>query len=144
MPVGELGMLMGIAPALMAACKARGIRVTHLICMTDSIATRAAVNHDSSPSPQLNFLVTDLTDSLRHFSSLTGVPIPQLLGVHVPGVRNGAADGLSRGEVTRAAVLSDLRANSNFLPIEVPFPDRVFDLMHTEITIPHRHSSDIS
>jgi len=144
MPAGELGMLVGIAPALMAACEARGIRVTHLICMTDSIATRAAVNHDSSPSPQLNFLVSDLTDSLRRFSSLTDAPIPQLLGVHVPGVRNGAADGLSRGEVTRAAVLADLRANSNFLPIEVPFPDRVFDLMRTAITIPHRHSSDIS
>ena len=53
MPAGELGMLVGIAPGLMAACEARGIRVTHLICMTDSIATRAAVNHNSSPSPQL-------------------------------------------------------------------------------------------
>jgi len=56
MPAGELGMLVGIAPALMAACEARGICVTHLICMTDSIATRATANHDSSPSPQLNFL----------------------------------------------------------------------------------------
>jgi len=112
--------------------------------MTDSIATRAAVNHDSSPSPQLNFLVTDLTDSLRRFSSLTGAPVPQLLGVHVPGVRNGAADGLSREEVTRATVLADLRANTNFLPIEVPFPTRVFDLMRTAISIPHCHSSDIS
>jgi len=144
MPAGELGMLVGIAPALMAACEARGIRVTNLICMTDSIVTRAAVNHNSSPSLQLNFLVTDLTDSLRRFYLLTGAPVPQLLGVHVPGVRNGAADGLSRGKATRAAVLVDLRANSNFLPIEVPFPDRVFDLMHTAITIPHRHSSDIS
>jgi len=58
-------MLVGIVPPLIAACEARGARITHLVCMMDSIATRAAVNHDSLPSPQLNFLITDLTDSLR-------------------------------------------------------------------------------
>jgi len=110
--------------------------------MTDIIATRAAVNHDSSPSPQLNFLITDLTDSLRRFASFSGAPVPQLLAVHVPGVRNGAADGLSRGKAKRSAVLADLLANSNLHPVEIPFPDRVFSLMRMAITIPLRHSSD--
>jgi hypothetical protein len=53
----------------------------------------------------------------------------------VPGVRNGAADGLSRGEATRSAVLADLCSNSDpdlnsdLHPVEIPFPTRVFDLM---------------
>jgi hypothetical protein len=144
MPAGELSMLVGVVPPLIAACESMAARVTHLICMTDSVATRATVNHDGSPSPQLNFLVTDLTEALRRLASLSGAPVPQLLGVHVPGVRNGAADGLSRGEATRAAVLASLRAHSSLHPVEVPFPARVFDLMRAAMTIPHRHSSDTS
>ena len=61
--------------------------VTHMVVFTDSVATVQALTTGSSSAPQINYLVQWL--QTRH-------PHVQWLGIHQPGKRNCAADGLSR------------------------------------------------
>jgi hypothetical protein len=83
MPAGEALGAVALADAL-ADCLPG---LTHLVVYTDSIATRSAIQTCNSDSPQLNYIIRWLLDRR---------PTLQLLGIHQPGVRNGAADGLSR------------------------------------------------
>ena len=92
MPAGECFGAVVFADALLSELGG----ATHLVIYTDSDATARAVTTAGSGSPQLNLLIQWLLR--RH-------PGVQLLGVHQPGVRNSAADGLSRDG--RRGVLND-------------------------------------
>ena len=83
MPAGECFGAVIFADALLRALSG----VTHMVCFTDSDATAKAFTAAGSGAPQLNHMIQWLL--ARH-------PGVQLLGVHQPGARNGAADGLSR------------------------------------------------
>ena len=95
MPAGECYGAVVFADALLRELPG----VTHLICYTDSDATARAFTTAGSGSPQLNLMLQWLMQ--RH-------PGVQLLGIHQPGVRNDAADGLSRSN--RTGVLIDAEA----------------------------------
>ena len=97
MPAGECFGAVLFADALVRALG----NVTHLICFTDSDATAKAFTAAGSGAPQLNYLVEWLL--ARH-------PGLQLLGVHQPGVRNVAADRLSRTAEGRQSVLEEAAA----------------------------------
>ena len=85
MPAGE-----AIGVVILVDAMARALSgLSHLVVLSDSRATVAAVNTGNSPSPQMDFLVRWLAS--RH-------PRLQLLGPHVPGVLNRTSDALSRGE----------------------------------------------
>ena len=92
MPAGECYGAVVLADAV--ARRLNGL--SHLWCFTDSVATRSAITTGCSGAPQLDRLVTWLF--LRHANV-------QFLAVHVPGVRNVTADGLSRGR--EGAVLAE-------------------------------------
>ena len=64
--------------------------VSHLWCFTNSVTTKSSITTESSGAPQLDHLVSWL---FRQHAPV------QFLAVHVPGVRNVRADGLSRGRV---------------------------------------------
>ena len=83
MPAGECLGAVIFADALINALGG----VTHLSIFTDSMATKDAIQSSSSGSPQMNVIVQWLFQ--RH-------PSVQFLAIHQPGVRNSAADGLSR------------------------------------------------
>ena len=108
MPAGECHGAVVFADALVRALGG----VTHLVCFTDSDATAKGFTTAASGSPQLNVQLLWLLR--RH-------PRLQLLGVHQPGVRNGAADDLSRTAEGRARVLAAALA-AGLDPIEI-FPD---------------------
>lgn len=93
MPAGECYGAVLFADMLVRALGG----VTHLVCFTDSDATARAFSATSSGAPQLNCLIGWLTS--RH-------PDLQLMGVHQQGVRNGAADKLSRTAEGRREVLA--------------------------------------
>ena len=97
MPAGECFGAVVFADALMRALGA----VTHLVCFTDSDATAKAFSAASSGAPQLNSLIQWLLE--RH-------PRVQMMGVHQPGKRNGAADELSRSAEGRQRVLAAVAA----------------------------------
>lgn len=122
MPAGEgLGAVI-FADALIEALPG----VTHLTIFTDSSAVQAAIQSAGSGSPQLNFIVSWLFE--RH-------PSVQFLAIHQPGVRNTAADGLSRA--ASDTVLSEARAaGAHLLPL--PVHQHALDLMHTAATKPQR------
>ena len=86
MPAGETFGAVVVADATIRALG----NVTHLTLMTDCIATASTINSGGSGSMQLNALALWLFE--RH-------PRVQFLGIHLPGVANGAADSLSRGRV---------------------------------------------
>ena len=113
MPAGE-----GLGAVIFADLLALAIpSMTHLVLFSDSSAVVAALNSNSSPSPQLNMLVQWLFE--RH-------PSLQVLAIHQPGVRNSASDGLSRtqsSQVIADAVAAGARAH------ELMMPDYAYDLM---------------
>lgn len=137
MPAGELATLAVLVPVFRAAAECRGLLLTHLYCYTDSDATRAAINHDGSASPQLNLLAADLAATL---DAERVAPTLQLLAVHLAGARNDVADALSRGR--QRAVLRDLRlyAEGTVTTVDIPFPLRGLDLMRRAAITPHRHA----
>ena len=61
----------------------------------------------------------------------------QLLAVHVPGVRNCAADRLSR-IAAAAGMLREIREMAHFTPVEVTFPARGLILLRAAALKPHR------
>jgi hypothetical protein len=88
MPAGE-----GIGVVVLADAVVRELcNVSHLVVFSDSAPVVAALNSDNSGSPQLNFIVKWLLD--KH-------PQLKILGIHQPGVRNSAADDLSRARAPR-------------------------------------------
>ena len=95
MPAGE-----GIGAVVFADLLGRELPgLSHLVIFSDSTAVVAAINSGSSSSPQLNFIVRWMFDRNPHV---------QFMAVHQPGVRNTAADDLSR--FASAQVISDARA----------------------------------
>ena len=87
MPAGECFGAVVFADTLIRALPG----LTHMVVFTDSIATARALTTGSSDAPQLNFLVKWLQWCN---------PGVQFLGIHQPGRRNCAADGLSRDKST--------------------------------------------
>ena len=88
MPAGE-----GIGAVIFADTLAITLpELRYLVVFTDSSPVVAALNSGNSDSPQLNAIVRWLFD--RH-------PLLQLLALHQPGKRNGAADSLSRDDRER-------------------------------------------
>lgn len=122
MPAGEgLGAVI-YADALIEALPG----ITHLTIFTDSSAVQTAIESSSSGSPQLNFIINWLFD--RH-------PDVQFMGIHQPGVRNTAADGLSRAE--SATVLREAEASgAQLFPLQTK--QHAFDLMNEAATKPQR------
>ena len=128
MPAGE-----GLGAVIFADLLATALMgLTHLVLFTDSSAVAAALNSNSSPSPQINHLVKWLFE--RH-------PRLQLIAIHQPGVRNSAADGLSRSassQVIADAVAAGAHAH------EMHMPEYAYDLMRvtalTDQRTPHRPS----
>jgi hypothetical protein len=86
--------LASLLPAFIEKVARLGMTLTHVVAFTDSDATRSAVHGNASGSSQLNFLVQDLFETLD--GQADEEAIVQLLAVHVPGVRNCAADRNSR------------------------------------------------
>lgn len=83
MPAGE-----GIGAVVLADVLAELLPgLSHLIIFTDSTPVVAAMQSGNSDSPQLNFIARWLFQRR---------PNLQVLALHQPGKRNGAADGLSR------------------------------------------------
>ena len=92
MPAGE-----GIGAVVFADALADSlVGLRYLIVFTDSTPVVAAIQSGNSDSPQLNAIVRWLFQRRPHL---------QLLALHQPGKRNGAADGLSRTE--SASVLKE-------------------------------------
>ena len=113
MPAGE-----GLGAVIFADLLASALPgLTHLVLFSDSTAVVAALNSNSSPSPQLNMLVRWLFE--RH-------PRLQVLAIHQPGVRNSAADGLSRTQSRQ--VIADAEAAGAHAH-ELPMPEYAYDLM---------------
>jgi hypothetical protein len=97
MPAGECIAAVVFADALLSSLGG----VTHLLALTDSDATAKAFTTGSSGAPQLNCAIMWLI--ARH-------PLVQFLGLHQPGKRNGAADGLSRQREDGERVLAEAKA----------------------------------
>jgi hypothetical protein len=97
MPAGECIGAVAFADALLSLLGG----ATHLIVFSDSDATAKAFSTASSGAPQLNVAMRWLI--ARH-------PSVQFVGIHQPGARNGAADGLSRQRSDRARVLAEVAA----------------------------------
>jgi len=159
MPAGELGMMVVAICVFRRAAVMRGHLISHLYCYTDSIATRATINHDGSPSPQLNHLAVALAtrleqdedeDSGDEADVLPGLseagpgteplrmPPLQLLAVHIAGTgtSNRAADAFSRDGGARW--LAEL--SGPVTTVRLPFPDWGLRLLREAALSPHRHA----
>ena len=134
MPAGKLGALVALLPAFLDTLLQLGVRASHILCFTDSVATRAAVNFNGSTLPQLNYLARHLTMGLNRQMEAGGA---QLLAIHVPGIRNIAADGLSRATGAQE-LLRDIRSNSPLTPVKVTFQPAAFTLLRDAAHIPYR------
>ena len=122
MPAGEgLGVVI-FADALIEALPG----ITHLTIFTDSSSVKEALQSSSSGSPQLNFIMNWLFQ--RH-------PDVQFMGIHQPGSRNSAADGLSR--TASQAVIQDAEA-AGAKPIRLPLLRHTIELMHAAALMPQR------
>jgi hypothetical protein len=97
MPAGECVGAVVIADALLTALGG----ATHLLVLTDSDATAKAFTTGGSGAPQLNCAMQWLL--ARH-------PLVQFLGIHQPGVRNCAADALSRQREAAERILEEAAA----------------------------------
>ena len=120
MPAGELFGLVVIALAVIK----RLDNVTHVVLFTDSDAAAIAINRNSSSSKQMDFLLQKLQDNL--------VTV-QLLAVHIPGIRNGVSDDLSR-EGTEKAKAEATKAG--FELEELPVPEHQIDWMRDAAKLP--------
>jgi len=122
MPAGE-----GLGVVIFADALIDGLPgLTHLTIFTDSTPVQEAIQSSSSGSPQLNFIVNWLFQ--RH-------PDVQFMAIHQPGVRNSAADGLSRS--ASQTVLSDaIAAGAN--PLRLPLHEHATDLMRAAALMPQR------
>jgi hypothetical protein len=125
MPAGEL-----FALACVVASVSHHVRaVTHCVVLTDSDATRAAINSDASGSPQLQAILLWLREMC---------PELQLLAVWLPGVVNTRADGLSRGVAKAGEVVAEAAA-AGWQPCALPLPPHALSHLRTFARIPQRH-----
>lgn len=100
--------------------------MTHLYVFTDSTPVVAALQSCNSDSTQLNAIVRWLFQ--RH-------PRLQIIAMHQPGKRNGAADGLSRTATDR--VLADAeRAGARLMRLE--FSRTMTHLAHMAMSLHQR------
>lgn len=97
MPMGELYGGVAVVAALLEAYP----DATAVYWFTDCDAAKAAVNSNSSPSPQMNCLLKWLFQRCRRV---------QILALHIPGKRNWGSDGLSRDGVEGASVAEVLES----------------------------------
>lgn len=124
MPAGECFGAVVFADTLVHALP----DVTHMVVFTDSVATASAFTTDNSGAPQLNCLVRWL--QRRH-------PHVQWLGIHQPGIRNCAADGLSRDgteDVLREA------AESGAVVVGLEAAPEAWLVLEEAMALPLRHS----
>ena len=122
MPAGE-----GLGAVIFADILATALPgLTHLVIFTDSSAVAVAIQANGSPSPQMNLLVRWLFE--RH-------PHVQFLALHQPGVRNDAADGLSRSR--SAAVIADAVATGAHA-VQLHVPPHAVALMRAAMATPQR------
>ena len=122
MPAGE-----GLGVVLMADALIEYLGdVSHLTIFSDSDPVVASINSANSGSPQLNFIVRWLLE--RHQKT-------QMIAVHQPGVRNGAADDLSRH--SSAAVLETAGA-AGLQIIQLPLPKGWIELVDRAAEYPQR------
>ena len=96
----------------------------HAVCFTDSMATKAVITSGASPAPQLNALAMWL------FERLPGV---QFLSIHQPGIRNDAADGISRSNMDK--VLLEVR-EAGWRHVRVPTPEGAWALARRLLRLP--------
>jgi hypothetical protein len=122
MPAGEGIGAVAFADSLLTAVPS----ITHLTIFTDSSAVQQAFQSSSSGSPQLNFIVSWLFQ--RH-------PDVQFMAIHQPGVRNTAADRLSRTD--SAAVLREAAATGAAI-LHIPLQQHAYDLMREAMAKPQR------
>ena len=120
MPAGEMFTM--VVALVAFASVLPGLR--HAVCFTDSMATKSVLTSGASPAPQLNELAMWL------FSRLPGV---QILAIHQPGVRNDAADGISRSDL--AKVLREVR-QAGWRPERVPVPPGAWELARSLLSLP--------
>ena len=97
MPMGELYGGVAMLAALLVAYP----DATAVYWFTDCDAAKAAVNSSSSPSPQMNRLLSWLFQRSGQV---------QILALHVPGKRNWASDGLSRNGVEGSSIAEVLES----------------------------------
>ena len=96
----------------------------HAVCFTDSMATKAVITSGASPAPQLNELAMWL------FGRLPGV---QFLSIHQPGVRNDAADAISRCDMDR--ILGEVR-EAGWRRVRVSIPSGAWALARRLLSLP--------
>ena len=120
MPAGEMFTMVvamvafaGVLPGL-----------SHAVCFTDSMATKAVLTSGASPAPQLNEM------ALWLFERLPGV---QVLSIHQPGKRNDAADGISRSDLVK--VLREVR-QAGWHHVRVPVPAGAWALARRLLLLP--------
>ena len=122
MPAGECFGAVIFADALTTATPG----LTHMVVFTDSVATAQALTTGSSSAPQINYLVQWLQQ--RH-------PSVQWLGIHQPGKRNCAADGLSRDGTD--TVLAEVTA-SGAVTVELTAAQAAWRALEHAMSLPLR------
>ena len=127
MPAGEAFGAVAFAFALSQALPG----LTHLLCFTDSDATRSAIATSGSASPQLNSLVRWL-DMV--------CPQLQLLAIWQPGSQNTQADQLSRTATDHAAAIHRARALGALL-IELHTPPLALAALEIALNLPQTSPS---
>ena len=120
MPAGEMFTM--VVALVAFATVLPGLK--HAVCFTDSMATKAVLNSGASPAPQLNELAMWL------FGRMPGV---QFLSIHQPGVRNDAADGISRSDMAR--VLAEVK-EAGWRHVRVPTPVGAWALARRLLRLP--------
>jgi hypothetical protein len=122
MPAGE-----GIGAVVLADTLAVTLPdLRYLVVFTDSSPVVAALNSGNSDSPQLNAIVRWLFDRR---------PLLQILALHQPGKRNGAADSLSRDD--RERVLAEAaKGGARIVTISCHSTSRALALL--ALTFPQR------
>ena len=120
MPAGELLGAVIFADALLSAVP----QISHLTIFTDSDATAVSIQSSSSPSPQMNVIVEWLMQ--RH-------PHVQFMALHQAGIRNQAADRLSRSD--SAGVVAEA-AETGALTCHIPLEAHAIDLMRLAVATP--------
>ena len=120
MPAGELFGLVVITLTVIKRLE----NASHMILYTDSDAAAIAINRNSSSSKQMDFLLQKLQQELGTI---------QLLAVHIPGVRNGVSDDLSRNGTQKAKAEA---TKAGFEIEELPVPEQYSDWMREAAKLP--------
>jgi hypothetical protein len=110
------------------ASMAHHVRGTsHVIGLTDSSATAAAINSGASGSPQMQALLLWLYELC---------PGLQMLAIWLPGAENTRADHLSRGRQRASAVVAEAEA-VGWQTASLPLPPHAFDRLRAIALLAH-------